>query len=335
MHQGQHHHARHGSAPVAPTHGHGDDNRGHGGGGTHGFGGRHHHRQPGGFAHAHAGGGANGANRAYLRLGSCVSLFSLDAMGFLCGEGFASLRVYLEDEDISTIGDGSGDGLFARAGRSGGRQRKLASARSRLHSPRASQVGAQLAKVSARMGSADFKRWCVGGGVRGAGVAFLPAGCLLAGCCCPPRLPLLPSSALWTPPRTHAHALPRASVFRVMPAQSYENIAAYRDFLEERSAAAAKGAPPMTAGVRAEMERLRTSASLEARQNEDTVKKLHGTEVMYGQAVQLLHVRSGKYLTARSRRLSTTEKECTLLELDMDGDEHSLFNLLPRYKHRR
>ena len=120
-----------------------------------------------------------------------------------------------------------------------------------------------------------------------------------------------------------------------MPAQSYENIAAYRDFLEERSAAAAKGAPPMTAGVRAEMERLRTSANLEARQNDETVKKLHGTEVMYGQAVQLLHVRSGKYLTARSRRLSATEKECTLLELDMDGDEHSLFNLLPRYKHRR
>ena len=208
---------------------------------------------------------ADYGHHSYLRLGSCVSLFSLDNAGFLSAEGFASLRVYITGHE-----DPEAPGPRLRS----------------LSSPRAGDggIGPKLAKASFVQGTEDFRR----------------------------------------------------SVFRLMPAQSYENISAYREMLERHGLAASQSPDSPAAQARAaELERLRTSANLEQKQNADTVRKLLGTEVMYGQAVQLLHLRSGKYLTARSRRLSVTEKECTLLELDVDGDEYSLFNLLPRYKHRR
>lgn len=69
--------------------------------------------------------------------------------------------------------------------------------------------------------------------------------------------------------------------------------------------------------------------------SEDTLAKLTGTQVLYGQSIQLQHVKSGRFLTARPSQLAATEKDCTLLELDDRGDAYSRFTIMPRFKHRR
>lgn len=52
-------------------------------------------------------------------------------------------------------------------------------------------------------------------------------------------------------------------------------------------------------------------------------------------APQFLHVKSGKWLCARPRKVSVARKDHIMLELDPLGDAHSAFVILPRYKHRQ
>ena len=53
--------------------------------------------------------------------------------------------------------------------------------------------------------------------------------------------------------------------------------------------------------VEAFVRKLSEAADVEREQNEAEKKKQHGQEVRYGQLVQLLHVKSNKYLTVNKR----------------------------------
>jgi hypothetical protein len=53
--------------------------------------------------------------------------------------------------------------------------------------------------------------------------------------------------------------------------------------------------------VEAFVRKLSEAADVERDQNEEEKKKQHGGEVRYGQLVQLLHVKSNKYLTVNKR----------------------------------
>jgi hypothetical protein len=60
-----------------------------------------------------------------------------------------------------------------------------------------------------------------------------------------------------------------------------------------------------------------------------------GKPVIYGQVVQLQHVRSKKFLTACQRTLAEVDKDCIKLELRTEGSQNSWFSLEPRFKFRQ
>ena len=71
-----------------------------------------------------------------------------------------------------------------------------------------------------------------------------------------------------------------------------------------------------------------------SRQNDENYRRLHGSAVLFGQNVQLLHVNSHKFVNAQPRKLAETEKDCIMLELETHSDEGSYFQLVPRFRHR-
>lgn len=109
-------------------------------------------------------------------------------------------------------------------------------------------------------------------------------------------------------------------VFQVLPARQYAAAAAYLRGLEREAT---------------DLIRLRKAAQEEDNLNEALAVNMRGRVVRYDSAVQLRHVRSGRFLTGRPRQVSHISKERTMAELDLWGDEHSHIVLLPRYKHRR
>ena len=84
-----------------------------------------------------------------------------------------------------------------------------------------------------------------------------------------------------------------------------------------------------------ELARAEEGLDIERAQNAKQAKQREGTPVRYGQEVQLLHINSGKFVTARPHRLAESNAESLLCELDPDGSDDSHFTILPRYKHRR
>ncbi|XGW30683.1 hypothetical protein V3C99_009556 [Haemonchus contortus] len=81
------------------------------------------------------------------------------------------------------------------------------------------------------------------------------------------------------------------------------------------------------------MNKLRIAAEKEKEQNELEFRKTQGNVIQYGTTVQLLHVKSDKYVTVQKNSPAKCERNAMKVYLDRAGNEGSWFIIEPAYKH--
>lgn len=88
-------------------------------------------------------------------------------------------------------------------------------------------------------------------------------------------------------------------------------------------------------GTRNHFEALLKGKENESTLNRTVMKNKTGNIIMFGDTIQLLHVKSGKFITVRPSDLARDERENMKANLSSDGSVMSWLKILPRYKINR
>uniref|UniRef100_A0A914EMS7 Inositol 1,4,5-trisphosphate receptor n=1 Tax=Acrobeloides nanus TaxID=290746 RepID=A0A914EMS7_9BILA len=128
------------------------------------------------------------------------------------------------------------------------------------------------------------------------------------------------SGSLASPPKNY-----RDCLFRICPVNRY---AAQKQYWTEQKRC------QLGEGYDEEMlNKLQVAADKEREQNELEYRKTLGDIIQYGSAIQLLHVKSDKYLTMQKNSPARQERNAMRVYLDKSGNEGSWFTVEPVFKH--
>jgi hypothetical protein len=110
-----------------------------------------------------------------------------------------------------------------------------------------------------------------------------------------------------------------ACVFRVCPRFKYDT---QKQFNEVYNNATLLGASSEIHASH-DLQRLREAALAEMDENIHECQNVAGQPVVYGQIVQLQHVKSGHFVTISVKEMANLEKDCLKVVLEPDGTEGS------------
>ena len=98
-------------------------------------------------------------------------------------------------------------------------------------------------------------------------------------------------------------------LFRICPSHRYSAQSQYWNALKSPN-------------IARDLKKLQIAADTEKRQNEEESRKQTGTIIKYGDTVvQLLHIKSNKYITVNKRLPAFLEKKCLRVSLDVNGTD--------------
>ena len=122
-------------------------------------------------------------------------------------------------------------------------------------------------------------------------------------------------------------------LFQLTIQRQYSAKNEYEDFLLRRHQLMASGeAVAADDSSRKHFDALTTGKTNEIIMNDQLMKHRMGTPVKFGDVIQLLHLKSKKFLYVPGKDLARDERENMLLSLSVDGGLNSWIQLLPRFK---